>query len=369
MTHLPEPRRYGGGSVTEDLVVLSTKAASAAELERPTLLAELGRELAGALAKDDEGRVLAALDALPDASTYRLFWSALARTVDTPAMGEVGVVTRSFALPIVFVAASARSARVPGALSDIGAVQALFERSSALGPTRNFGLSNALCTLDAIEQVSPRSLYQSVRGQASSEIGNALPPVDMEIQAGKEQTHLRFLVGGGVGAADAPGFAETAANIGTWARECAQTIAEQLKTPGVQLLALPRAPKDLLMAPHSGRTAQLEAAFNLFASNAVRRLRSAVGDPVAIISAHDNADVRITLSSPFAQDLVEGFHWPLHRLDDLGAIERMACELFADARIGDVRIGTEVLPAERVAGVPLFPRVDEWDALCTPREH
>jgi hypothetical protein len=351
------------------LVVLATKAASASGLERPTLLADLGARLAAAMAKDDEARIRAALAAMPDAQSYRLFRGALARTVDTPAVDEVRIVTRSFALPIVFLAASAKPARVPGTLSDIGALQALFERSSALGPTRNFGLSNALCTLESIEQLSPLALYRSVRGQAKSEIGNALPPADLEVWPGKEQTYLRFLVGGGVSPADAPGFAETAAHIGTWARECAQSIAEQLKTPGVQLLVLPRAPKDLLTAPHSGRTAQLEAAFNLFASNAVRRLRMAVGDPVAIVSAHDNADVRITLSSPFAQDLTEGFHWPLHPLDDLEAIERMAMDLFADVRIGDVRVCPQILPAERVAGVPLFPRADEWDALCTRGGH
>lgn len=369
MSHLPEPRRYGSGSVTEDLVVLSTKAVSAPDLDRPALVARLGREIAGALAKDDEARIRSTLAALPDAQSYRLFWSALARAVDMPALGEVGVVTRSFALPIVFVAAGTRAARVPGTLSDIDAVRALFERSSALGPTRNFGLSNALCTLEAIERLSPLALYRSVRGQGTSEIGNALPPADIEVKAGQEQTQLRFLVGGGVTPADAPGFAETAANIGTWARECAQVIAEQMKTPGVQLLALPRAPKDLLNAPHSGRCAQLEAAFNMFASNAVRKLRMAVGDPVAILTAHDNADVRITLSSPFAQDLVEGFHWPLHMLDDVAAIERMVCDLFADVRVADVRVCSEVLPAERVAGVPLFPRADEWDALCAPRKH
>ena len=66
MSHLPDPRRYGSGSVTEDLVVLSTKAVSASDLERPTLLAHLGRELAGALAKDDEARIRSALAALPD---------------------------------------------------------------------------------------------------------------------------------------------------------------------------------------------------------------------------------------------------------------------------------------------------------------
>jgi len=319
--------------------------------------------------RGDESAVIAASQAMPDAKTYRLFHEATARSIDTPSAIEGGVVARSFALPIVILAAGTRPARIAGELADIGALQALFERSNALGPTRNFGMSNALCTLAALERLSPLALHRSVRKLAAGEIGNSLPPADVDVKMGQEQTHLRFLVGASVTPIDAPGFAETAANIGLWGRDCAQLLAEQLKTPGVQLLALPRPPKDLLTAPHAGRCAQLEAALNLFASNAVRKLRMAVGDPVAIVSAHDNADVRITLSSPFAQDLVEGYAWPLHPLDDLAAIERTVEDLFADMRVNDVRVVPKVLPAERASGIPLYPRADEWDALCASLPH
>jgi hypothetical protein len=306
---------------------------------------------------------------MPDAASYRCFHETVARCIDAPAVTAGGVVARAFALPIVLVAAGTRPARIAGELADIGALQSLFERSRALGPTRNFGMSNALCTLDALERLSPLALFRSARDLAAAEIGGALLPAGIDVKAGQEQAHLRFLAGAYVAPAEAPGFAETAANIGTWGRDCAQLLAEQLKTPGVQLLALPRPPKDLLTAPHAGRCAQLEAALNLFTSNAVRKLRMAVGDPVAIVSAHDNADVRITLSSPFAPDLVEGFPWPLHPLDDLAGVERTVRELFADMRVNDVRVVAHVLPAERVPGVPLYPRADEWEALCASLRH
>jgi len=369
MANLPESRRYGSGSTSDRFVSSTLTAVAADDLARPRLVAGLRRMIEARLDVGDDATVIEALRAMPAAASYRLFHEATARCIDTPAVAASGVVARSFALPIVIVAAGTRPARIGGELADIGALQALFERSNALGPTRNFGMSNALCTLEDLERLSPLALYRSVRNVAAGEIGESLPPTGIDVAMGQEQTHLRFLVGAGVTPVAAPGFAETAANIGTWGRDCAKLLADQLTAPGVQVLALPRPPRDLLTAPHVGRCAQLETALNLFASNAVRKLRRAVGDPVVIVSAHENAEIRVTLSSPFAQDLVEGFPWPLHPLDDLAVIERTVSELFSDMRVNDVRIVERVLPAERVQGVPLYPRTDEWDMLCTSLHH
>jgi hypothetical protein len=364
MGHLPEPRRFGGGSVTDELIALTARARQADDLARPGALHVLRTAIERCLEQDGEIRLQSALAQMPDVGSYRLLWEAMARSIDTPPLASGGVVARPFALPVVFVAAASKAARIPGQLTDIAAVQALFERSNALGPTRNFGLSNALCSLEALEGLSPLAVFRSVRSLAADAIGGALPPAELDVKAGQEQTYLRFLVGAGVSPVDAPGFAETAANIGTWGRECAKALVEQVAVPGVQLLALPRPPKDMLMAPHSGRCAQLEAAFNLFASNAVRRLRMAIGDPSIILSAHENAEIRVTLSSAFAPDMVEGFCWPLHPLDDLNAIESMVQDLFADMRLNDLRVAPKVLPADRPSGVALYPRCDEWDQLC-----
>jgi len=102
----------------------------------------------------------------------------------------------------------------------------------------------------------------------------------------------------------------------------------------------------------------------------VRRLRSAVGEPTAILSAHRNADIRITLSSPFAPELVEGFRWPMHPLDDLHAVEDTVRNLFADMRVNDVRVLPRLLPSARETGAALYPRSEEFDALCAgPLDH
>jgi hypothetical protein len=279
-----------------------------------------------------------------------MLMDALARAIDT-ACGENGVVARAFALPVVLVASAARAVVVPGVVHDVDALRLLFERTRALGPTRNFGLSNALCSLQALEALSPASLFARSREFEPQALGRLLPPAPIAVQAGSEQTHLRFIVGAGLTASGSPGFTEIAAHIGPWGAECARLLEQQLAMPGLQLAALPRPPLDLVGAPHAGRSAQLEIALNLFASNAIRRFRLAVGDPVAIVSAHEDAEIRVTLSAAFAEDLVDGFRWPLHPADDLPAVQKL------------------ILASRRDNGAPLHPRVDEWERLGAGAAH
>ncbi len=364
MSHLPDPRRYSGASVADELLQLARGAAAADLSAQPGVAIELSRAIGRCLEQGDGARLQRVFAAADDAATYRALHRALARSIDIPADSPHGAIARSFAIPIVFVTAASTPVRLPGRLADVEPLRELFVRSNALGPTRNFGLSNALCGLNAIEALSPIALYRSARDMDRDVIGAALPPEDIVLAPNREQTHLRFLVGAGITATDAPGFTETAANMGVWGREMASRLHAQLAVSGVQLLALPRPPKDLVSAPHAGRHAQLETALNLFASNAVRRLRLAVGDPVVIVSAHQGGEVRVTLSSPFTPDAVEGYAWPTHPLDDLAALEKMVCDLFADMGVLDVRIAPRVLEARRPNGAPLYPRCDEWEVLC-----
>ena len=159
-----------------------------------------------------------------------------------------------------------------------------------------------------------------------------------------EQVHLRFLVGPGIAPAIEPALTQTASNIGAWGMPLMRLLTTQLAQAGAEILPMARPPADLLRAAHAGRTAQLETACNLFASNAVRRFRSASGDPVAIISAHDNGELRLTLSQPFDDQMVEGFRWPLHPLDDIVAIMASMTELLDQCRFGRVEIVSRVLP-------------------------
>jgi hypothetical protein len=128
-----------------------------------------------------------------------------------------------------------------------------------------------------------------------------------------------------------------------------------LATPGVQVLPMPRRPAGLFTATQLARHAGIEAAFNLFMSNNVRRFRSAVGDPQVTVSAHESGELRITLTTPFDDTLVEGFRWPLHPADDLAEVERSIAELVRECRLGEANSPPGVLPDYSPSGALLFP--------------
>lgn len=347
---IPDPRRYATGAAAGELGSLADAAA-------------LRRRLEDLLGRGSDAEIAVALRAAPSHAEYAQLWQAVCEVAhhiggDT---GDSAVVARVFALPLVIITGSRRAANVPGVIPDIAAVTALFAQHGALGPTRNFGLGNALCSLATIEGIKPSAIYAWTRDIGAG--GRKLAPEAIAIEEAGEQVHLRFLVGAGIAPASEPSFVETASNIGTWGMPLTRTLAAQLGQSGVEVLPLARPPLDLMRAGHAGRFAQLDAAFNLFVSNAVRRFRGATGDPVAVISAHDDADIRVSFSTQFDDTLLEGFRWPLHPLDDLARVEDTITELLAACRVGNVRCAAKVLPALDAQGRAWFVSVRDADTL------
>jgi hypothetical protein len=118
-------------------------------------------------------------------------------------------------------------------------------------------------------------------------------------------------------------------------------LAQQLAQASLTILPIPRPPAPLYLAPDAGRAAQTELAFSLFLSNAVREMRMAVGDPSAVLSAHrldaGAAELRVSLSSPFDESLLEGFRWPLYPADDLNEIINKIKYLLDECRVIDIQ--------------------------------
>ena len=351
---IPDPRRY---------TVDAAAGAAADELARFADTAVLHRQLETWLSRGDDTEIAAALRAAPSAAAYARLWRAVCDVAHQAGgvAGEVAGVARVFALPLVIITGSPRPASVPGVVPDIAAVTALFEQHGALGPTRNFGLGNALCSLETIEAIKPGEIYAWTRDIGGTR--RELAPAPIAIEEPGEMVHLRFLVGAGIAPASEPSFVETASNIGAWGMPLTRALAAQLGQSAVEVLPLARPPLDLMRAGHAGRYAQLDAAFNLFVSNAVRRFRGATGDPVAVISAHDDADIRLSLSSQFDDSVVAGFRWPLHPLDDMERIMRAITELLAECRISQVRCAPQVLPALNAEGRVWFVRSGDADKL------
>jgi len=184
----------------------------------------------------------------------------------------------------------------------------------------------------------------------------ALVPSPMEFHAGREAVHLRFLVGGAIAK---PGVDLTAdMKVGEWGVPLIRELVAQLGAGPASVLALPRAPQRLLPALAQGRAAQREVSAQIFASNAIRKFRSTVGEPTAVISAHrvpgasGGGELRLSLSSPFEPKAAEGFRCPLYALDRVGDVVSMLVELMRDCRVTDIRTLAGV-HADRVAGTGL----------------
>ncbi len=171
--------------------------------------------------------------------------------------------------------------------------------------------------------------------------------------------HLRFLVGSALVAPGATPFHD--AEVGRWGTPVAQWLARALAVADVSVLALPRAPARPSVGLVHGRAAQREVAAQLFASHAIRQLRASVGEPTAVISVHRvdsspaGAEVRLSLSSPFAPREAQGFRCPLLPLDRVDDVVRMLTDLMRDCRVNDVRLKPGVHgDRDRATGLPLL---------------
>ena len=274
---------------------------------------------------------------------------ALARALEAAleARDEGSLAMRVFAIPLLIVTGGRGLAVVPGVVPDIGALQELFEKHGALGQSKNFGLGNALTTAERLAAVTPGMLYRLSRGLGQEGFRPPeLAPQDIEVDSGDERVHLRFLVGAAVAPPNAPGFTETAGNIGAWGLALTQTLAAQLGQDGLSLLPIPRPPMSLQRALETGRFVLREMEFQLFLSNALRRFRARVGDPDATVASYSDGTVRITLGSPFDVSLSCEYRWPLYPEDDLGAVSNSIFGLLADCRLETVQIAETVWLAE-----------------------
>ena len=225
------------------------------------------------------------------------------------------------------------------------ALEQLLRDAHEFGGVQAFSLSTALVGVDAID-VATLPEHVARLAIADSD-GGSQPPVDlapapMVVHGGNERVHLRFVPAAVLTAPGSDPLEGSA--IAAWGIALAQALAHQLHVEGLSLLALPRPLQRLVPAVQAGRSVQREVAAQVFASNAIRQLRAAVGEPTAIISAHRAADapmggeLRLSLSSVFAPREAEGFRCPLYAYESVHDVVAMLTGLLRDCRVGDVRL-------------------------------
>ncbi len=300
-----------------------------------------------------DGDALASLFARsPSIDVRRHLGRMLARVAAAWSAAGGGLSVTLFAIPIVIVAAAQGGADahavLSGVLPDLGALDTILREQGALGGNRSVALADVLVGADALDIARLPALLDAARLPAPDGAGTplALPPAPIDIGGGGERAHLRFLIGNAIAAPGIQLLRE--ATVGRWGQPLSHALSLQLATAGVTLLALPRAAQSIVTAVQVGRAAQREISAQLFASNAIRRLRAAFGEPTAVISAHRVDDVagevRLSLSTPFDPKEAEGFRCPLYPEERVGDVASMLVDLLRDCRVADIRAVDGVHP-------------------------
>ena len=340
MKTLPDPRAYAPFS-SNPLAVAAENAAKAGSALQQDAGEILLSDLREALEAGNDARIEQAFAE----TASRPARDALKRALDAAleVRDEVALTIRVFAIPLLIVTGGRGLAVVRGVVPDVGELQKLFEKHCALGQSKNIGLGNALTTAGELAAVKFSVLYRLSRGLGQEGFRPPdLAPQDIEVDSGEERVHLRFLIGAALTPANAPGFTETAGNIGAWGLPFTQALAGQLGQEGWSLLPIPRPPMNLQRALETGRFALREMEFQLYLSNALRRFRARVGDPDATVASYSDGSVRISLGSPFDASLACEYRWPLYPEDDLGAVSNSIFGLLAECRLETVQVAETV---------------------------
>jgi hypothetical protein len=343
MKTLPDPRRYAPFS-SNSLVTLAQQAVeqgSAMQHGKPA--EKLSAAIAQALRAADDTLIEQALAESTSHAVFRMLAGALDSALK--ASGEAALHFRIFAIPVLLVTGGRGPLTVPGTVTDIGELKKLFELHGTLGPMKNFALSSALVSATALAALKPGTVYRRSRetGRETSQPLD-LPPEDIRIAGTEEEVHLRFMTGVSVTSADAPGFSETAGNIGAWGLPFTRAMAAQLGQPGLSLLPLPRPPMSHLRALEAGKFAESELGFQLFLSSALRKFRSRVGEAEAVVAACSDGSIHIRLSSPFDASLSKEYVWPLQPGDDMAAVSTGIFSLLEECRVTNVTVAETVQP-------------------------
>jgi hypothetical protein len=319
----------------------ASSIARADEIDRALVMALARRLIAG-----DGSFVASLLAAAPSAAVTRHLWRCLIDAWREASRSDAdnSLAATLFAIPLVLVAAGTDAdGEIAGVLRDTLRIGALLREHRALGGSEAFALAPSLITSEAFDLARLPQLLAWQRQAGDGGVDHLdLHPTPIATKAGQEGVHLRFLAGVALAAPQVDLLREPEDPAGAMA--LAQELGRQLAAPGYSVLALPRAAQSPLAALQQGRAAQRDIGAQLFASNAIRRLRASVGEPSAVISAHrcvgapGGGELRLSLSSPFDPRRAEGFRCPLFASDRAVDVARMLCDLMRDCRVTDVQV-------------------------------
>jgi hypothetical protein len=361
--HIPDPRAFA--------VYADTPSNSLIDLSLATLAAEvsviaeknetqLRERMVALVIANDTSEIADAMQRAPSLAVLRMLARVLAQAHVEAGQrgGHTALPTTVFALPIIVVAANASPVNVPGALPNIDEFVALMKSGGALRGNQTFVMSNALTSgasfaLSKLPQTLPW-------WQTETQSAIAMEKASMQLPANQESVFLRFLVGTALAGPGVDLLIEK--DTGKWGMPFIQAFAKQLGGGTLSLLAMPRPPRTPLSALYQGLAAQREVSFQLFATNAIRKFRSSVGEPEAVISAHRTdrgGEIRLSLSNALDEKGAEGFRAELHATDRAQDVAMMMQNLLAECNVASVTTLADVFPdVDSATNLPILFRAD-----------
>ncbi|WP_338620615.1 hypothetical protein [Paludibacterium sp. THUN1379] len=340
--HLPDPRLYPTASVSNRLIHMAgTVLASASEEARELEQLALRDAMADLLARDEVLLISVALNMAPSQAAYQVLWQALRQAVEQVPGRHAEV----FAMPLVLVAGSRQRATLPDRIADVDGLNGLLRQHGVFAEHSEVFLSGKLLHPDDVVAISPAQLYRYHRQLADAARGLPLPLEASAVTVKEEGVFLRYLVGVAIREEDHVAPVDYSVRIGAWGTAMMKFLGEALKTEGVTLFPIFRAPAPLMQAMVAGNQARLEVAMQVFVSALLRKLRSEGREPVVTLSAHEGGELQLSIATADQPDVAERFVWPLAPLDHVERIEQDVLALLHECQVEMVRIEEIVLPA------------------------
>ncbi|MDN0073977.1 hypothetical protein QU481_03595 [Crenobacter sp. SG2303] len=361
---LPDPRQYTPVAPKNELIRLTLAVQDAANSDDRALWhSELATALTGYLERNELLPLSVALAMLPSQEAYRTLWQALREVVECNPNGPTAL---PFALPLVLVAGSRQKTTLAGELSNIDEINALLREHGVFAAGCDASLGAKLIHPDTLAGINSSRLYYLAQdGAGLARTLDQLPAAPVELNG--EGVFLRYLVGQVTVAEGAEPPVRFGSAVNSWGLPVMKLLNAALDQDGVTLFPIARAPQPVMQAMVAGGMARQDVALEVFASAQIRALRELGKEPVAIASAHENGELRFTVSTPGDERNWKGFVWPLSPLDSVERIVANFRELMADCQVNDVRLLPEVA-ADKEGDIPLFFTADDLPPVDAVRQ-
>jgi len=364
LVSLPDPRQYTPVAPKNELIRLTLAVLDAANADdRGLWQSELNAALVGYLERNELLPLSVALAMLPSQEAYRTLWLALREAAER---NPNGATTLPFALPVVLVAGSRQKTTLAGELANIDEINALLREHGVFAAGSDAALSAKLIHPDTLAGLNSSRLFYLAQDAAGlARTLDQLPAAPLELNG--EGVFLRYLVGQVTVAEGGEPLVRFGAAVNSWGLGLRKLLNAALDQDGVTLFPIARAPQPVMQAMVAGGAARQDVALEVFASSQIRALRELGKEPVAIASAHDNGELRFTVSAPGDERNWKGFVWPLSPLDSVERIVGTFRELMVDCQVNDVRLLPEVA-ADKQDDIPLFFTADDLPPLDAVRQ-